>query len=211
MNYSTVAVAAEVDWKINDTWELLLKGGHAPGQPNWTRATSLPGNFNAFFFNPAYRLGLIMFNYALGNFAGPNTSNNPNISSAIKSPYDNPIVNANYLMLNPMFHTDKWTFDAKFIYAQAGSVRGRRQYELLTRTLAAISPVAAIEDQGSSLGFESDLGATFQWDEYFQFRLETGIFFPGNYYAFSNVGLREGRLTRICVSLRVCRFGSGRR
>jgi hypothetical protein len=185
LSYSTFAVAAEVDFKLNDTWEFLLKGGHAPGQPNWTGTLGNGMTFSPFYFNPAYRLGLIMFNYALWNFAGPNTANNPNVANSQTSPYDNPIVNANYILLNPMFHTDKWTFESKLIYAQAdqAAANGQNFYNTITRSA---SPQAAIEDQSSVLGGEFDLGATFQWDEYFQFRLEGGIFLPGPFWRFSN-------------------------
>jgi hypothetical protein len=50
----------------------------------------------------------------------------------------------------------------------------------------SVSPIAAIENQATDLGFETDLGATFQWDEYFQFRLQTGVWLPGSFYKFSN-------------------------
>ena len=42
-------------------------------------------------------------------------------------------------------------------------------------------------DQGTSLGFETDWGAAFQYDEYFQFRLDMGLWFPGDFHKFSNV------------------------
>jgi hypothetical protein len=189
MSYSTFAAALELDYKFNDTWEFQLKGGHAPGQPNWS-GSATPGTFKEFFFNPAYRLGLIMFNYQLANFAGPNTNNNPASLPVLKSPYDNPIVNANYLLLNPTFHTDKWTFGAKFIYAIANqsAAAGQNFCNTVTRrcTDASGNPYVATEDQSKSLGFETDLGATFQWDEYFQFHFETGIYLPGAFYKFSN-------------------------
>jgi hypothetical protein len=184
LDYSTFAIAGEVDWKMSDSWELLAKGGHAPGQPN--SSGPIPDNFRAFFFNPAYRLGLIMFNYQLASFYGPNTQNNPNVGAQyLRSPYDNPIVNANYLLVNPMFHTDKWTFDLKFIYAAADktAANGSYFYNTLTRS---VSPKAAVEDQGSTIGFETDVGATFQWDEYFQFRLAAGFMVPGSFWKFSN-------------------------
>ncbi|MGK5084983.1 hypothetical protein WDW37_16970 [Bdellovibrionota bacterium FG-1] len=185
LDYGTFALAVEADWKINDAWELQLKTGHAPGQTNSTGP--VPTEYRAFFFNPAYRLGMIMFNYQLANFSGLNTLNNANAASAnLKSPYENPIVNANYLMMTGLLHTDKWTFDASFIYAQADKTAQSGQYfqNMVTREM---SPGAAVSDQGSGLGVETDLGAMFQWDEYFQFRLGVGVYFPGSFYKFSNV------------------------
>jgi hypothetical protein len=184
MSYSTFAVAAEIGLKLTDSWEFQLKGGHAPGQPNWT-GTANPSDFKAFFFNPAYRLGLIMFNYQLASFAGPNTVNNPAATNLLRSPYDNPIVNANYLLFSPSFRTEKWTFGAKFIYAHAHNTAGAGQqfYNARDRRVGA---TAAASDQAASLGFETDLSAAFQWDEYFQFRLDTGVYLPGAFYKFAN-------------------------
>lgn len=189
LSYNTFAVAAEVDWKVNDTWELMLKGGHAPGQPSWTGP---PTSFNAFYFNPAYRLGLIMFNYQLANFAGPNTQNSPVLAGGqgqggnapLVSPYNNPIVNANYLLLNPMYHTDKWTFEAKFLTALADQTAQSGQAFLQTNSHQFVNSANAT--QNSWLGFETDLGASFQWDEYFNFKVESGIMLPGQFWAFSN-------------------------
>jgi hypothetical protein len=193
MDYSTFAAAAEVGLKLNDTWEFLLKGGHAPGQPNWTGAA--PTDYKEFTFNPAYRLGLIMFNYQLANFRGPNTTNNPDSGSLLKSPYDAPIVNANYLLFNPIFHTDKWTFGAKFIYAQADVTAVAN--EKFKNSRDRVSATAATDQTSSSLGFETDLSATFQWDEYFQFRFDTGMWLPGGFYKFANSATAENLTTPV--------------
>jgi hypothetical protein len=185
LDYSTFALAAEAGWKASDTWEFMLKGGHAPGQPNF--ANGVPDNFRAFFFNPAYHLGNIMFNYQPANFHGPNTQNNPGSSAqGLVSAFDNPIVNANYLQVGSVIHTDKWAFNGGVVYAQADktAASGQRFYNYWTRTVA---PTAATADQSSSLGTEFDLGAAFQWDEYLTFRLDTGVWLPGAFYKFSNV------------------------
>lgn len=191
LDYSTFAAAAEVDWKITDMWELVLKGGHAPGQPNFGGA--IPDNFRAFFFNPAYRLGLMMFNYQFANFSGPNTQNNPAVGpQALRSPYDNPIVNANYLTATGLMHLDKWTFNATLVYAQAdvAAQGGSNSYNTWSRS---VNSNDAGTDQGKSLGFEADLGAAFQWDEYFQFRVDAGAWMPGDFYKFTGVAGRENR------------------
>ncbi len=192
MDYSTYAVATEIGWKPNETFETQVKAGRAPGQPAFSGAN--PDSFKAFFFNPSYRVGLIMFNYQLANFAGPNTLNNPGVGAQnLRSPYDNPIVNANYLALTQLFHTDKWTFNTTFIYARADqtALAGQRFYNTVSRTLSG----NAVKDQGTGLGFEADIGAAFQWDDYFQFRFDTGVFLPGNYWAFSNAANGADNLT----------------
>ncbi|MEK6705737.1 MAG: hypothetical protein AABZ06_08110 [Bdellovibrionota bacterium] len=183
VEYSTYAFAGEVDWKANDAWEFGLKAGHAPGQPNLLAAA--PDRYKVFYFNPNYHLGMIMFNYQLANMAGPNTLNNPTIAeTTLKSPYDNPIVNTNYLGLSGVFHTDKWAFRGAWVYAKAleAAVNGENFFNPWQRRV--VGP--AVKDQGTSLGWEMDLGATLQWDDSLQFGWDSGFFFPGDFFAFSN-------------------------
>ena len=183
-HYSTYAAALEGNWKISDSWETNVRAGHAPGQPNIVNPS--PSDFKAFFFNPNYRLGLIMFNYQLANFAGPNTTNNSNVSgNQLASPYDNPIVNANYLSLNLAYHLEKWHFHGNYIYAKANEVATQNGYFYNTwsRQFVAYNGGNA---QSNSLGWEMDYGLSFQWDDNFIFAADTGFFFPGDFYKFSN-------------------------
>ena len=191
--YSAFALAGELNWRPSDTWEIQAKGGHAPGEPSGT--TSTPGSFNAFFFNPNYTLGTVMFNYALHHFAGPNTSNNPNGSAnSLVSPYDNPIVDANYIGLSGLAHTDKWTFNLGFVWAHAPETctggAGNFCYNNWTRqeisTASGTDAAGNGKQQGGDLGWELDGGASFQYDEYFVFKLDLGVFMPGSFYAYSN-------------------------
>lgn len=184
VNYKTFAVATETEWKITDNWFTNLRAGHAPGQPD--TAGALPSKYQAFYFNPNYKLGLIMFNYQLANFAGPNNQNNPGTgANGLLSPYDNSIVNANYLSLGAGYQTDKWIFRGNFIYARANesaSATGnyfntwRRTFETNTTGVA----------QATDLGWEMDYGVGFKWDEAFQVNVDAGWFFPGDFYKFSN-------------------------
>ena len=192
INYSAVAIATETKWNINDTWDVNAKIGRAPGEGS-QGGTTFTGNYNAFYFNPTYKIGLIMFNYQLANIAGLSTQNAPYANqAALASPYDNPITNANYISLGGALHSDKWTFNGTWIFALADQTcsAGQFCYNSWTRS---IMPSAATENQSNALGTELDLGATFQWDEYFQFGLQVGAFLPGQYYAFSNAaGLSNG-------------------
>jgi len=141
---------------------------------------------------------MIMFNYQLRNFSGLNTANNPIAGSTgaggLVSPYDNPVVNANYLTVGESLHADKWTLKANWIYALAptSATQGQYFYNYWDRTLGGAkqngtgTPQQAIKSQGNNLGMEFDTGATFQWDESFQFGLDFGLYLPGNFYAFSN-------------------------
>ncbi len=184
LSYQTFALALEGDYKFSDTWEVNLKAGHAPGQPNLAQGQTL-STFNAFYFNPDYHIGMIMFNYQLANIGQLNVANSPGVNATnLHSPYDNPIEDANYAAITGMLHTDKWTFDAGLVYAAAPdtAATGYQFYNNRTRSY----PGQAIDNQGSSLGWETDLGAAFQYDENFQFRLDLGLYLPGNFFAFSN-------------------------
>ena len=197
--YSTWAFAAEADWRVNDPWEFLFKVGRAPGQPD--SPTQQPGSYKGFYFNQDYQIALIMFNYALQNFAGPNNLNNPNVQpSALASPYDNPITNASYLAVTPTLHADKWKFHANYVFAKANQTAtpGQFFWNTQTRNMQANN---AGETQGSSLGWEMDYGADFQYDQYFQFGFNVGWWFPGSYYGFSNVAGNDNATNAVTAAL----------
>lgn len=202
MPYSTFALATELTWKPNDTWETHVKAGHAPGQNN--TAASTFDRYRAFYFHPNYRLGLIMFNYQFANFAGSpggNTQNNPAANpGGLQSPYDNPIVNANYFHIGETVHTDKWSFNLGWVYARALQTAETGQFFLNTAK-KRISNVAAVSNQSNSLGWELDGGASFQWDEYFTFRWDFGFFFPGDYWKFSNVAGFDNETSTVFASV----------
>lgn len=187
IDYSTFALATEVNWKSSDTWETSLKAGHAPGQSS-SDVQSFD-KFRAFYFHPNYRLGLILFNYQLAHFAGtpgPNTDNNSSApSSQLRSPFDNPVVNANYLMLTETVTSDKWKFHLSWIYAHAlqSAQFGKYFYNTVQKR---ISLLPANKNQSQSLGWELDAGTSFQWDDSFLLRWDLGFFFPGDFYRFSN-------------------------
>jgi hypothetical protein len=184
VSYSTWAFAAETDLRTSDSWDLGLKFGHAPGQPN--DVSQVPASYKGFYFNPNYQVALIMFNYQFANFAGPNTLNNPNVAPAkLASPYDNPIMDANYVAFTPTLHADKWQFHATYLFAKAPDTAAPNSFFWNNRLRQNVSN-ATTETQSTSLGWEMDYGAQFQYDQYFVFKLDAGVWFPGAFYAFSN-------------------------
>ena len=186
LSYKTYAIALETAYRFSDRWEVSSKLGRAPGQPN--AANNQVDKFKSYFFNPNYQIGLIMFNYQLANFAGPHTVNNPITSqSTLLSPFDNPITNANYFSLHGGFSTDKWNFHSTFVMAKAveSAINGSAFFNSWRRRFY---PNVSQKDQDSFLGWELDLGTTFKWDDFFLLALDGGIFFPGGFYKFSNVG-----------------------
>lgn len=184
LEYKTFAVALETKYAPNDTWDFFVKGGHAPGQPNLNTATA--SKYRAFYFHHNYKIALIMFNYQLANFAGPNSVNNPNQSQAsLASPFDNQITNANYINWGGAFNTEKWVFRTNWALASARESAEKNQAFFNSWEKRYYTNVPNTS-QDTSLGWEMDYGTTFKWDDALQFMFDFGWYFPGDYYKFSN-------------------------
>lgn len=195
--YKSVAVIFETSY-TSDSWDIALKAGHIPGQPSTdakpglssTTNTYIQGTrYQAIYLHRNYGLGLIMFHYNLFGLA----ANNPDIisSGSLRSPYDNPLTNANYLSISPTFKLDKWSFNSTFVAAWAdASVEGnaglnsRAYYNHSRHQFFLIN--AGSPGQNSFYGWEVDLGAKFKWDENFSISWTGGIFVPGAYWEFTN-------------------------
>lgn len=203
ITYQTAAIATEIDWKANLVWEWMLKAGYAPGQNN--SDTQDIGSFNAFYFNPNYHVGMILFNYQLANFASPQTLNNPTLNQKqLGSIYDNPIVNAGYLAFSTKIRPwDKWTIKPALLYATALRSASSSQAYFYNYWSRSIQQNLSQQDQSASLGWEVDLGLTFQWDEYFQFNWDNGLFLPGQFFAFSNTATSNSTSPVFASSFRV--------
>jgi hypothetical protein len=199
-DYRAVAVVLEGSY-TSDRWDILLKGGHVPGQPSVNINGTDPntGQPNAFvdggakykpvYLHQNYGVGLIMFHYNLYGLA----ANNPDNLSAgqVRSPYDNPIVNANYLSLSPTFKIDKWSIKGTALAAWASQTAPnnpgndpKKFYNHQRRQF--FTTQAGNGAQQSFMGWEADLGFAFKWDDNLVFDWTTGLFFPGAYYKFAN-------------------------
>lgn len=190
IGYSSFAVAGNVQYKMSESWTTDLNFGQAPGQEN--TAASRPGRINAFYFHPDYRPALIMFNYALQNFAGIQTQNNPNVSAnQMSSVFYNPVTNARFVTLGATTTTDKWKFYGKFIYATALKSAQAGSYYFNQWSRHFVNTAAAASAQQKGLGWEWDMGTTFQWDDHVQFGTDLGFFAPGQFYKFSNTAVQN--------------------
>ncbi len=200
--YQALGFAGEANFKPSDGVELILKTGYASGQPNMSGPNM--DTYKTFYFNPNYHIAMIMFNYQLANFSKPQTLNNPTLSqSQLGSPYDNPIVDAEYIALSSNLKPwDKWTIRPSLVYAIAPQTAGNGQY-FYNYWTQSVQQNNAGKDQSASLGFEADLGITFQWDEYFQFNWDNGMYFPGGFYAFSNTSQDNATSPVFATSVRI--------
>ncbi len=192
--YHTFAIMVEGNY-TSDLWDVGMKAGHVPGQPNGNPdAGQTPGaaaisagdtTYRAVYLNKDYGLGLIMFKYNIYGMA----NNNPDTVApgSVQSPYDAPIVNANYLALSPALKLDKWTmkWTAVLGYADHTAQKGKNFYNYQKRRwYNAIDQKES--DQSSFLGKEIDYSLSFKWDENFIATWDAGIWFPGSYYEFTN-------------------------
>lgn len=180
--YKSFALATEVEYKASESWGFTLNAGKAPGQPNSTNATTT--KWNMVYFHPNYKLGLIMFNYQLRRFAGPNNINPQGAPATTESIYDNPITNANYVNVGGAYSTDKWRFGMNFMIATADETAetGKFFFNTWDRRYRG----AATKTQSSAIGSEIDADVSMKWDDMTHFGLGLGYFMPGSYYAFSN-------------------------
>ena len=187
--YSTFAALFEGSYEINKTWSAGLKAGYVPGA---TAVAGGPTTFDAFFVNPGYKIGLIMFNYNLAGFYGPATLNDPTVTGAgLRSIYDHPISDAIYFDVGgKVKFGDKWDAHGDLIYAVApnGCTQGTTCLNYWERKYYANT---AGGNQSNALGFEVDLGGGFQFDDAFRLDLDLGVFLPGAFYQFTNVATQN--------------------
>lgn len=190
--YKTYAIATETVLEASPRFNLQLKAGQAPGQPNVdifadNGATIRKiDSFRGFYFHPNYRLGLIMFNYQLANMAGPNTDNDSSLESSKRSVFDNPISNARYASLRANLFADKWSFYTQLIYAIANQAAEPNKQFYNTWERRIRHGASNVQKQGKRLGIEFDWGTFFKWDDHFGVGADFGVLFPGEFYKFSN-------------------------
>lgn len=194
-NYKAVAVVFEGGYH-SDSWDIILKTGHVPGQGSVDVKSEITGtrniyisgapDYSAVYLHKNYGLGLIMFRY---NLYGLSANNPDNLSgNNLRSPYDNPIVNATYVSVNPTYKLDKWSFQSNWVAAWADETAGSGQAFYNHNRRQFFKKTTGAKNQRSFMGWEIDLGAKFQWDENFFVSWTGGLFFPGPYWEFSNHG-----------------------
>lgn len=198
-NYKGIGMAAEASLNM-DTWKHTLKFGQASGQGP-VETGKRGNNFGALYFNRNYKLGNILFRYNLNGFGPanadplyPSTTSSANSPNTTVSPYDAAIVNARYFMLGTERMGEQWGWNLGFVYATARehAVKGKDFYNHRTRAWET-----ATLDQASDLGFELDTGLKYKWDESITFGADLGLFFPGDYYSFSNYVLAPTKTDRV--------------
>jgi hypothetical protein len=196
-NYKATAIALETAYKA-ETWKHSLKLGSAPGQGAAT--TGARGkSFGAMQFHRAYKLGQILFGYNLGQFGqvNPDASSAGTADLASVSPYDSAITNAKYLMFASEKKWEQWGMNFGFVYAQANETAqaGKDAYNHRTKTWFTSNAT-----QDSQMGFEIDIGTSYNWDDNITFGADLGMFFPGKYFEYINSSRKSAADTVTALS-----------
>ncbi|MGZ3654833.1 MAG: hypothetical protein ACXVB9_20235 [Bdellovibrionota bacterium] len=189
--YKATALALEASLKF-ETWRHTLKAGTAPGQAPTTTGNRT-STFSAFQFHRAYKLGMILFNYNLGNFGNTNPDAVPNAAggyntSRTVSPYDSAITNAKYLMLSSEKHWEQWGMNFGLVWAQANqsAQAGLDAYNHRTSQW-----YTSVGNQSKNMGIEADFGTTYNWDNNISIGVDMGMLFPGDYFRFVNSPINQ--------------------
>lgn len=195
--YKATALVGELAYNA-DTWRHALKFGTVPGQgPTATGARG--SSFGAMYLHRAYKLGLILFNYNLGNFGAGNPdpipgSAHPTAPASAVSPFDAEITNAKYLMWSSEKRWEQWGLNFGLVYAIANETAqaGKDFFNHRTRQWGT-----ANASQNNKLGTEFDFGTRYSWDENISFGADLGLFFPGNYFSFLNSATKTGNTNTV--------------
>ncbi|MCO5142461.1 MAG: hypothetical protein M9962_05155 [Oligoflexia bacterium] len=188
--FKATAVAVESAVKF-ETWKHSLKFGTVPGQ-NAATTGSRGKSFGALQLHRAYKLGMILFNYNLGNFGPANPDTVPGNANALNttvSPYDSAITNAKYLMFSSEKTWEQWGLHFGLVWAKANQTAETGKDMFNHRTRQWFTSVAK---QDSNMGIEVDLGTRYNWDDNISFGADIGMLMPGNYFKYINSATSEG-------------------
>lgn len=163
---SGMGIAAEAGYRMGDI-SLDLKAGWAGGDDPSSN------NFEGYFFSPNYNIGMLLFNYTLGQYdvlrstlsGSRSAQSSANTTMQALGGLDSEVV-SNAIYFSPGI---KWALNER--------------YDLLgtfTYATTAKNPVGTGQDVGSSLGFETDLGLNYHPNDRFTWRTEIGFLFPGS-------------------------------
>jgi hypothetical protein len=177
--YSSFAIAGEGKYQLNDSWQFSAKAGKIPGQP-----AGATDRYKAIFLNPNYRLGSILFGYALQNLGQAGTT---------ADAFYSPVTNANYLQLGGQYSTGKWQWRGSWLMASASETAAATgsYFNQWSRQVVAANNSGVAQE--SSYGSEFDFGASLQWDDNLEFKADAAIFMPGGFYKFNDAGATQNQ------------------
>jgi hypothetical protein len=172
---SSVAFAGEAHYKLSDSWSVIGKLGHAPGEETGN------GETEAFWFHPNYEVGEVLFGREWRSIrTNPATDDDEDVTL---HPFNKSVSNANYLSLGVENRSDFWTWNLGALYAVADATAktGDLPFDYLR---AEEGSVTSTVDQDDGLGYELFGGVSYAWNTNATLSADLGFFFPGDYYAY---------------------------
>lgn len=161
------AFLLESNYKINNAWSVSLHAGQISGDSGNTNS------FDAMYLNPNYQIANLLFRYNLRAVSDPNNL----------SVYDSYMTNTTYLKLGGQYSTEKWSWRAAWIYAQA---REAAKAGTTSFNHERNRSFTAVVDQEKDLGMEIDLDFDYRWNNEITIGGGIGYLFTGDYFAFTN-------------------------
>lgn len=165
-SYSTKAVLAQSNFRMNDSWTFGLDAGHVGGHDGSS------SKFGALYLNPNFQIANLLYRY---NVAA--------VGDKTQSIYDSYITNSLYFKLRTSYSTEKWVFDTAVIHAKALEVAtaGKASYNHTKNKI-----FTAATTQSDSLGTEIDVNATYKWNNEISIGAGLGYLITGDYFSFTN-------------------------
>lgn len=183
VSYKASAIMAEASYTLSNRWKFGLWAGTIDGHDGGT------GSYKALFLNPNYQIANLMFRYNLDAVADTN-----------QSIFDSYMTNTKYVRLDASYTTNKWIWNAAFIYAVANEVatNGKSFYKHETNTIHTASA-----NQEKDLGYEIDLGFDYNWNSNILIEGDLGYHFVGSYYEFTNSATKQATTNSLLASLKL--------
>ena len=172
-------MAAELEYDLSQKFIVDAKVGIATGDDPSTADRN-----EGFTFHRNYDVGMLLFNFALGN-SQANVFGNGRLTRASRHAFDGESV-ANTLYVAPGFN---------WIWNEAWGMKGRFFYAKLTQT-----PISGMD---SALGFEVDTSIVHKPMERMELRLDLGVMTPGNAFKVGNLYKNEtaiGLMTKAAIT-----------
>jgi hypothetical protein len=165
---NATAYVGELKYDLNPKWDIGANLGQVDGDNGDSK------KFEAMYLHPNYHIADLMFRY---NYAAFNEGG--------KSVFDSSITNARFWKLYANYKTDKWTWKAAFVMANAlrTAKAGGRGYHHEENYAFNSS-----YKQKSDYGYELDLGFDYRWNPNVMISGYYGYWKVGDYYAFTNTG-----------------------
>ena len=163
---SAQAYVLNATYDLNPKWDIGFLAGQASGDDGSS------SKFEAAYLHPNFHIADLMFRYHY-----------PSFNEGERSIFDSSITNARFFKLFGNYKTDKWTWKAAAIFANAleTAKAGKNAYHHEDNYR-----FASTQKQEDDYGYELDFGFDYMWNPNVTISGYYGYWFVGDYYSFNN-------------------------